>query len=188
MVWHAYQLNPRNFLEDCLLFGKMNAWRTGLPWAVIIPCINNESFEYDAGGEARELFESRTNLCWNSLEDAKMVDVFCPEHKTTQSVPWTQWDTRPAWTKTWNGGFSGEDNTHGFADREFVITCQGDNWPYSSHHIAHATLRAAKFRTAFETLKYGDTPMQGTCLGTNGQFEVAHIDIAKICYPPMLVS
>ena len=36
MVWHAYMLNPRCFLEDCFRLGLMDFWMTGLPWALIV--------------------------------------------------------------------------------------------------------------------------------------------------------
>ncbi|KAF3483895.1 uncharacterized protein GIQ15_03219 [Arthroderma uncinatum] len=46
MVWHAYMLNPRDVLEDCLRLGKMSFWTSGLPLDVINECIDNTTFEY----------------------------------------------------------------------------------------------------------------------------------------------
>lgn len=35
MVWHSFMLNPRTYLEDCLRFGMMGLWKTGLPWKAV---------------------------------------------------------------------------------------------------------------------------------------------------------
>ena len=66
MVWHAYQLNPRDFLEDCIRHGKMGFWRAGLPWSAIDACISNEMFEFEAPIEAVKNFVGATGLPWNS--------------------------------------------------------------------------------------------------------------------------
>lgn len=169
MVWHAYQLNPRNYLQDCILRGKMNAWRTGFPWAVIDPCIHNDTFEFDAGPEAVELFESRTGYRWNSLKDSRTANMHCPKCDVVWPVAWTDWDVDTAWSKNNNGGLRGEHDAGGFADKEFSTSCVSLTCSYNRHEITHGVLRAAKFRRDCEKLKQQDSPMQGTCLGTNGE-------------------
>ena len=165
MVWHAYQLNPRNFLEDCILLGKMDAWRTGFPWAVINSCIDNGSFEYDAGTEAKQRFESSTQHCWDSLRDPNSTELECPVCYDLHAVPWTTWDTPSAWRKNKFGNFCGEADATGYADKDFFFICSS-----TKKFFRHGALRAQKFRKDLESLKIHDTPMQGTCLDDSGKF------------------
>ncbi|KAM0796411.1 hypothetical protein BDR22DRAFT_893265 [Usnea florida] len=167
MVWHAYQLNPRNFLEDCILLGKMDAWRTGLPWAVINSCIDNRSFEYDPGTEAEQRFESSTKHCWDSLQDPNSIEIECPACCDLHAVPWTTWYTTSAWCKNGFGIFHGEADATGYADRHFIFTCSS-----TKKFFHHGALRAQRFRKDLESLKHHATPMQGTCLDDNGLPEV----------------
>ena len=174
MVWHAYQLNPRNFLEDCMLFNKMDAWRTGLPWAVINSCIDNDSFDYDAGPEAKEVFETWTQHCWDSLQDPQLVEIKCPKCDSILEVPWTRWDTQSAWRKNSNGDYCGEHDATGYADKGFEFSCKNPKPSYHLHATTHGVLRAQKFRRACEALKRDDIPMQGTCLDSNGKSPIIH--------------
>ena len=168
MVWHAYQLNPRNFLEDCILLGKLDAWRTGFPWAVINSCIDNGSFEYDAGTEAKQLFESATKHCWDSLQDSISNQMKCPECCNLHSVPWTTWDTPSAWCKNKYGNLCGEADATGYADQGFYFTCNNSKYSYRKANMTHRSMRAQKFWQDCESLKKHDTPMQGTCLDNKG--------------------
>ena len=168
MVWHAYQLNPRCFLEDCMLFGKMNAWRTGLPWAIINACIENEAFEYDPGTDSRELFESRTNFRWDSLEDPTDVVVECPKCQSKYAVSWTKWDQSDAWNMTSKGTQYGEDSRSGYADKAFYFKCTSASCSYKNAAISHEILRAQKFRKDMMAAKDQDIPMQGTVLDDKG--------------------
>ena len=162
MVWHAYQLNPRNFLEDCLLENKMDVWRAGLPWAMINACIDNDSFEYNVGAEAMLSFESLTNRCWDNIQDPESAEIECPKCDCLHTVPWTKWDIPSAWRKNSQGGYCGEEDADGYADKNFAFTCK-------NYEITHGVLRAQKFRKDCAVLRYHDIPMQGTCLDENGQ-------------------
>ena len=177
MVWHAYQLNPRNFLEDCILLGKMDAWRTGLPWAVINSCIDNESFDYDAGPEAKHLFESETQHCWNSLQDPQLVEIKCPKCDSIYEVPWTRWDNQSAWRKNSNGDYCGEHDATGYADKSFAISCSFFGGLYAT---THGVLRAQKFRRDCEALRHHDISMKGTCLDNNGKPPIIHAILISV--------
>ncbi|TKA29017.1 hypothetical protein B0A50_03429 [Salinomyces thailandicus] len=49
MVWHAYMLNPRAYLEDCLRNGRMRLWHTRMPWQAAAECIDSQTFDYQPG-------------------------------------------------------------------------------------------------------------------------------------------
>ena len=177
MVWHAYQLNPRNFLEDCVSFDKMDAWRTGLPWAPINACIDNESFEYGPGAEAEQLFQSRTKNCWNSLEDPQLAEVECPNCEGLNDVPWTKWNTLSAWRTNGKGEYYGHNDATGYADKDFSFTCKYFNCSYRRQEVTHSVLRTQKFRKDCASLKHHDIPMQGTCLDNNGKHRPTHFHL-----------
>ena len=160
MVWHAYTLNPRDFLEDCMRSGKMPFWRAGLPLAAINACINNESFEFTASPQARNDFESKTGLAWDSLFDAPEHVLPCPQCRATVTCLWTDLtNDRP-----WNGNHPGEHGS-GFTDKNFVAKC-----PSCGLYVNHDVLRAQKFRKDVGQLMSHDTPMPGTILSIDGMF------------------
>ncbi|KAB8360599.1 hypothetical protein FH972_024337 [Carpinus fangiana] len=108
MVWHAFMLNPRSYLEDCLRQGMMRFWHYGLPWAAIDASLD-ESEVYDPGSNARFNFHKMTgNMAWQNTICAVEMRVGCPSCRfssmptfpqwlenedlntsTTQPVPWT---------------------------------------------------------------------------------------------------
>lgn len=165
MVWHAYMLNPRDFLEDCLRQGKMRFWRSGLPWAVINPCIDNNSFEYTASKPAMELFEKQTGYKWNSLDDSLSAIISCPGCMRKLEVPRTRWDSRLAWQKSSSrkdAGLWGEVQAAGLSDKDFEVQC------HCGVVINHELYRTWKFRTDLQALRNLDVPMPGTILNDTG--------------------
>lgn len=163
MVWHAYQLNPRNFLEDCLRLGKMSLWRAGLPWTAIDACIDSESFDFKASHEAVENFESVTGLAWDGWEPLDEAQIKCPNCNRIHSVPWTKWCHKSHWQKTsYSACFNGEINASGFADKAFCLVSPCGTW------IDHELLRLHKFRKDMQALRFHDVPMPGTLLDTQG--------------------
>ena len=165
MVWHAYQLNPRDFLEDCLRYGKMKFWRTGLPWAAIDSCIDNDTFEFIPTAKAVRCFAKRSNCSWNSLDDLSEAQVKCPKCKKVHPVPWTEWSSKSAWVVAKYEAterLDGEILGHGFADRNFSFASP------CGFTIDHETLRTQKFRKDIEALQYEDVPMPGTLLTLDG--------------------
>ena len=167
MVWHAYMLNPRDFLEDCLRQGKMRFWRAGLPWAVINPCIDNITFEYRTSEAAMERFEDRTGYRWESLNDNPTAAIECPSCRRTLYVPRTKWDSQRAWTASSShkeSGLHGELLAAGLADKKFEIQCQ------CGIVIDHDSLRTQKFRRDVRALSNLDVPMPGTILDDTGVY------------------
>jgi hypothetical protein len=60
MVWHAYMLNPRAYLEDCVRLGRMALWNTRMPWNAIAQCIDPSTFAFQAGAVAEGSFTRLT--------------------------------------------------------------------------------------------------------------------------------
>ena len=165
MVWHAYMLNPRDFLEDCLRQGKMRFWRAGLPWAVINCCIDNNTFEFRASDLAIEHFEDQTGCRWDSLIDSPKATIDCPSCRRKLYVPRTGWDSQIAWTKTSPlkyAPFHGESEATGFSDKSFEVQCQ------CGIVTNHELLRVLKFRRDIRALRELDVPMPGTLLSETG--------------------
>lgn len=162
MVWHAYILNPRDFLEDCLRQGKMKFWRAGLPWAAIDPCINNDTFEYSASEAAMERFEDRTGCKWDSLNDPPNATIECPSCRQRMYVPWTRWDSQEAWRESSPVQLNGELHATGLSDNHFKVHCQ------CGIIIDHELLRTQKFRRDMQALRNLDVPMPGTILSDKG--------------------
>lgn len=158
MVWHSYLLNPRDFLEDCLRYKKMNFWKNGLPRLTIDACIDNDSFEYSANLEAQSTFQRQTGLAWDSLNDATAKVVPCPNCKRELACPWTTADE----ASFLNDG--GMDLACGFADKGFHYTCEGCKFG-----LTHDVLRTQKFRNDLQQLLLADVPMPGTILDRQGK-------------------
>lgn len=78
MVLHSFILNPRNFLADCIRHGKMNLWTTGIPWQEVAAAIDNQSFAYEPGDNAKKLFESNTGRPWDNLHESPDYSLDCP--------------------------------------------------------------------------------------------------------------
>lgn len=165
MVWHAYMLNPRDCLEDCLRQGKMRFWRAGLPWAVLDPCIDNKTFEFSASEAAIQYFEDWTGCKWNSLNDSPATTIDCPSCRQKLFVPQTGWDSQHAWIKTGalkDTTLNGESQAAGFSDQKFKVQCQ------CSIVIDHELQRTLKFRRDVQALRDLDVPMPGTILQETG--------------------
>ena len=165
MVWHAYMLNPRDFLEDCLRQGKMKFWRAGLPWAVIDSCIDINTFEFRASDLAMERFEDQTGYRWDSLIDSPKAIIDCPSCRRKLYVPRTGWDSQLAWTKSSPLTYAklrGESEATGFSDQSFEVQCQ------CGIVTNHESLRVLKFRRDIQALRNLDVPMPGTILSETG--------------------
>ena len=163
MVWHAYQLNPRDFLEDCIRYGKLKFWRTGFPWAAVNSCINNDNFEFMATNQAIGLFESKTGHSWNNIDDQNLC-INCPSCSRPHTVPWTKWNSQTAWLSNPGnrGKLRGETEANGFADQKFMFTTP------CGIVFDHDLLKTQKFRRDMEALLAKDVPMPGTILDIDG--------------------
>lgn len=150
-------LNPRCFLEDCIRFGKMDFWVTGLPWNMINACIDNSTFDYTPSNEAMRAFEGITSLAWDNLHDGPEKAITCP--KCQKTVNW-MWTSQQSFSKT-----SGEIILYGvgYADRDFSTVCLPCGLV-----INHDLLRVEKFRRDVQLLLKDDRPMPGTILSVEG--------------------
>lgn len=157
MVWHTFMLNPRNYFEDCIRFGKLRLWTTGFPWDAINACIDNETFEYSPSAEARQNFESKTRHAWDNLHDSPSISVACPGCRKMIICPWTTCDSGP-----WMFRDTG-DSGSGFADKAFEAQCT-----QCTFKTNHDVQRAMKFRKDVRLLKLHDYPMPGTFLDKHG--------------------
>ncbi|CAG8888594.1 unnamed protein product [Penicillium egyptiacum] len=155
MVWHAHCLNPRNFLEDCIRYGKISTWVTGFPWEVIDRCINNHTMEYTVSEQAQRLFEQKLNIKWNNLHDPSTKQVNCTYCGRVNDVPWTKPDLgSPAQAFKYS---------HGYADDSFTEICVG-----CQRFIDHHRLKVAKFRKDLAATLYENLPMPGSFTNLQG--------------------
>ncbi len=164
MVWHAYQLNPRDFFEDCLRYGKMRFWRAGLPWAAINSCINNETFDFHPSEKAVRYYENGTGSSWDSCLDPSNAQIKCPNCNKFRTTPWTMWNSESSWQMaTYGDNLKGEIEATGIADKNFSFSCP------CGTVINHELLKTQKFRKDMEALRFDDIPMPGTLLDIKGE-------------------
>ncbi len=88
MVWHAFMLNPRNYLEDCIRFGLKDLWATGMPWTAVNAAIDT-SFNYIIPEEGKLAFVNKTRHNWNNAEDSLTKTLYCPRCTQKLDIPWT---------------------------------------------------------------------------------------------------
>ncbi|KAJ5908639.1 hypothetical protein N7495_001321 [Penicillium taxi] len=160
MVWHSHMLNPRNYLEDCIRYGRLSAWRTGFPFEEVNNHIN-DNLEYVVSQQTKDLFENKIKIKWDNLLDPSTKDLECPRcEKKWVQVEWTGGDVI---------GDSLEDmfqHASGYADKSFKATCKD-----CKSEFGHGLLRVAKFRKdALEVLDE-NKPMPGSLLSINGMPE-----------------
>ncbi|GME43994.1 uncharacterized protein LTHEOB_11898 [Neofusicoccum parvum] len=160
MVWHAHTLNPRIFFEDCLRYGCLDFWATGIPWVDINACIDNTTFDYDVDEVAKLNWRRGAQLSWDNLDDPLEKKLRCPVcvNGTSLSIPWSR-----------NAGFPSElySNFHpgdGYADSNFVEVCRG-----CQNSITHDTLQVSQFRKDISRLLKEDVPLAGTVLDRQGR-------------------
>ncbi|KAJ5751827.1 hypothetical protein N7520_008744 [Penicillium odoratum] len=163
MVWHSHMLNPRNFLEDCIRYGRMSTWRTGFPFEAVNQCINDRTLEYAPGEAGQQKFEKQIKIKWDALHDPPSKDIECPSCKKISPVPWTSGEI----SSSLEDAFA--DYT-GFADKSFATTCK-----HCLLIIDHGRLKVAKFRNDLLELIEHDRPMPGTLLNLNGIPESAPV-------------
>jgi len=92
MVWHAFMLNPRNYLEDCLRFGLKDLWSTGMPWSAVNAAIDS-SFNYNVPEDGKANFIGKTGLNWNNADDSLSKPLDCPQCSKKLEITWTSCGT-----------------------------------------------------------------------------------------------
>lgn len=167
MVWHAYMLNPRCYLEDCIRQGKLDVWRASFPWEIVAQSINSETFVCEATPAAKTHFSKLTGLQWEGMTDIKARPTLCPACSTVNHVPWT--------TQIGSLGFPNTPTRleakldeilsrgHGFCDKDLRHRCTG-----CPTYITHDRLRLTKFAIDVERAQVNNIPMSGTILGLQG--------------------
>jgi hypothetical protein len=158
MVWHAYMLNPRIYLEDSVRSTKHMLWRTPFPWEHIYKSIDNRTLEYLPENAAH--FREATNVPWDPLEHDKLAKVKCPKCTKVNYIPWTQPPntTHPEVLETYlsnDTGFAGPQLQHPCLHCELIIT--------------QANLRVGKFANDAQELLSRQNPLAGTILNTWGE-------------------
>lgn len=156
MVWHAFTLNPRPFLEDCLRQSKMSFWATGLPWNTIVESLDPITSSFDPGKEARLNFQTKTGRPWDNISERSTKAIPCLGCKRDVFVPWTEASL---------GCDPDVSFAHctGYADKSFRASCQ---WCKSS--FDHDALCVQMFRSDVQALLRDELQMPGTLLSANG--------------------
>ncbi|KAK2756990.1 hypothetical protein FQN54_004958 [Arachnomyces sp. PD_36] len=176
MVWHAYMLNPRSFLEDCIRNSKMSFWATGIPWQAMDACIDPSTFDYVPGNDAKLYFKNLTGLEWDNLDDLPMKIVSCPRCQRETQVPWTEGSFEDLPSNPF-------EYSTGFADKNFSAPC-----PSCGFTITHESLRVKKFRKDVQNLLKSDYPMPGTVLSLRGAAENATVGRHPVFFPNRLIK
>jgi len=148
MVWHAYTLNPRNFLEDCMRSGKMDFWAAGIPWAAVNMMIDPITFNYRMNAAGTADFQELTQIPAENLDMKPHKTIICPTCTTRITKEWT----------------NAADT--GFADTNFHATCTN-----CLRKITHQIMEKDKFLDDLEALKKDWRPLPGTTLSVRGLFD-----------------
>ncbi|KAK4462347.1 glycine-rich domain-containing protein 1 [Cladorrhinum samala] len=160
MVWHTHMLNPRAYLEDCLLAGRRSIWHAGMPWNVVDKAIDS-NFDYKVSSNTKDEWTLSTGRQWENVGDLLVKYLRCPCCKFTNEIPWTTCGL-PEDYKTAEGD---EDlATHlvgnGYGDGKFEHRCRN-----CSAVICKELLAVAKFVKDVKALiGPANRPMPGTIL------------------------
>jgi hypothetical protein len=171
MVWHAFMLNPRNYLEDCMRWGFRHTLYAGMPWRAINSSIDDH-FRYEISQTARDRWVSMTGRAWDNLDDPAIKIIKCPRCASPINIPWTTAAQPEEPRQDWDMKFTG----NGYGESALSHNCASCNLT-----ITHDLLRVAKFKRDAECLLRDDYPMGGTVIpGTNGTWRgVRHTEPTK---------
>ena len=158
MVLHSFILNPRNYLADCIRYGKMQLWASGMPWKAIDAAIDNDTFAYRPSDKARKAFEAATASPWDNLHEPPCVKLKCPRCKSQLDVPWTTCDN----LTQLQGNLSDLEQGRGYTDAGFAVNCR------CSCRIDHEYLRCAKFVRDVQKVVTQNVPLPGGYLSLSG--------------------
>ena len=158
MVLHSFMLNPRNFLADCIRYGKMGIWSRGMPWSVINEVIDNDTFAYRPSDNAQKAFTAATGAPWDNLQESPYTVVKCDMCKTTLNINWTTCGDADLGISVAEILEKGQ----GYADAEFLVRCNCGLW------INHDYLRSSKFVRDVQKVMVKGVPMPGGYLSTKG--------------------
>ena len=154
MVWHAFMLNPRCYLEDCVRFGLKDLWATGIPWPAVNAAIDT-SFNYTVPEEGMSMFLAKAGHNWNNAEDSLTKSIYCPRCQQQLEIPWTTC----AQSEKTSARDLKDMNGIGYGDRDLSHMCHR-----CGGEVTHELLRVAKFKKETENLIMKDWPLGGTIL------------------------
>lgn len=181
MVWHSHMLNPRDYLEDCLRFGRGAIWAAGLPWDLVNEAIDN-SFNYRVPDSCAAAWKSRTCREWDNVEDSVAKTISCPACSTRYAIPWTSCGL-PEDSKAPPPGLVGK----GYGDGEFGLVCHN-----CQVTINKDLLVVARFTSDMQALLVQDRPMPGTLLdhkaGLPYTHECSSVSMEDLTYPNRLLK
>ncbi|KAL2157125.1 hypothetical protein VTH06DRAFT_6413 [Thermothelomyces fergusii] len=157
LVWHTHMLNPRAYLEDCMLSGLRQFWATGMPWHLINKAIDND-FNYNVSAECMERWTRSTGLAWENARDPLVKTMMCPRCNSSMHIPWTTCEFPE--TARFQFGKDLFDAGIGYGDADLQFPC-----PQCNIIVCKELLAAAKFVKDYRAL-IGPTcrPMPGTLL------------------------
>ncbi|KAH8680044.1 hypothetical protein BGZ60DRAFT_428328 [Tricladium varicosporioides] len=182
MVWHAFMLNPRNYLEDCVRFGIANVWTTGLPWPAVNAAIDT-SFNYNVPDLAKVTFAEKTGHNWSNVEDSLNKSIPCPRCSQQLEIPWTTVGMSEKPSPKELEELSGT----GYGDRDFAFMCHK-----CGEEVNHDLIRVAKFRKDTENLIMKDWPLKGTIInpqtGAPNALAPAEADQNPVTFPNRLIG
>ena len=158
MVWHAYMLNPRVYLEDSIRYTKQTLWRTSFPWELIYRSIDNATFDLSKEGAVH--FHQTTQRQWDPLQDNSLKEINCPKCTTLNKVPWT----RPPAKTTPEALEIYLINDTGYAGPAFEHSCSS-----CVFNITHEKLRVGKFCDDAHNVLDAERPLAGTILNMWGE-------------------
>ncbi|KAI4869703.1 hypothetical protein F4820DRAFT_364305 [Hypoxylon rubiginosum] len=153
MVWHAHMLNPRAYLEDCMLSCLSGLWKAGMPWELVNNAIDT-NFNYNVSNDCTKAWENIIGRKWDNMEDPIVKTLKCPCCSETHQIPWT--------TCALPEEFEGEDPGllgEGYGDGNFRYTCTK-----CGKILTMEFLEVGKFVKDVQELIFHDKPMPGTIL------------------------
>jgi hypothetical protein len=188
MVWHAYMLNPRTYLEDCMRFSKRDLWNTPFPWWSLFDMIDSGTFIYEPPAAVIQSYETWTGDSWNPNYDDDAdatTTIDCPRCFKRLEVRWTippkGVEARQASAVHNPAAAPLDDSTamdvptfydflerdKGYAAKAFWHRC-----PKCNLIITHESLCAAKLIYDCDLVRSSSRPLPGTILGLNGTPQV----------------
>ncbi|KAI1761252.1 hypothetical protein GGR53DRAFT_525277 [Hypoxylon sp. FL1150] len=153
MVWHAHMLNPRAYLEDCILSCLNGLWEAGMPWDLVNNAID-ANFNYNVTTDCKKVWENIMGRRWDNTEDPVVKTVKCPCCSESHQIPWT--------TCALPEEFDGEDPGllgEGYGDGNFTYTCTK-----CGKILSMEFLQVGKFVKDVQELLFHGKPMPGTIL------------------------
>ncbi|KAI0895461.1 hypothetical protein F4806DRAFT_487553 [Annulohypoxylon nitens] len=152
MVWHAHMLNPRAYLEDCILNCLGGLWTAGMPWKLVNRAIDT-NFNYNVSKDCKKAWEHIIGLKWDNVDDPLFKTLKCPTCSKVHEIPWTTCDLPEDYDGS-DPGLLGE----GYGDGNFTLLCS------CQKTITREFLEVAKFVKDVKDLLAHDRPMPGTIL------------------------